>query len=144
MATYDESIRSITLDAHADLAVYTGVPGLPGSPQPNKGLQYRFVTVSGAHEVTICHHDSAYPIGVLQNKPQVAGAACTVAIRGVSLVEAGDTITAGQAIVVDAGDKVGRGVPIGTPSAGTVVVGIALGGAAVGQLVPVLLGRFGA
>jgi hypothetical protein len=144
MATYDESIRSITLDAHADLAVYTGVPGLAGSPQPNKGLQYRFVTISGAHQATICNHDSAYPIGVLQNKPQVEGAAATVAIRGISLVEAGDTITAGQAIVVAPGEKDGRAVPIGTTSAGAVVVGIAVGGAAVGQLVPVLLGRFGA
>jgi hypothetical protein len=143
MATYDESIRNITLDAAADLAVYTGVPGLAGSPQPNKGHQYCFVYVSGAHEVDLCHHDTAYPIGVMQNKPQVTGAAVTVAIRGVTLVEAGDTIDAGEAIVIDAGDT-GRGVPIGTASAGTVVVGIAVGSGAVGQLVPVLLGRFGA
>jgi len=143
MATYDESIRNITLDAAADLATYTGVPGLPGSANPNKGHQYCFVYVSGAHQADLCHHDTAYPIGVMQNKPQVTGAAATVAIRGISLVEAGDTITAGQAIVVDAGDT-GRGVPTGTTSAGAVVVGIAVGGAAVGQLVPVLLGRFGA
>jgi len=143
MATYDESIRTITLDAHADLAVWTSVPGQPGSTHPNWGHQYCFVFVSGAHEADLCHHDTAYPIGVLQNKPQVTGAACTVAIRGVSLCQAGDTITAGQAIVVDAGDT-GRAVPINTASAGTVVVGIAVGGAAVGQLVPVLLGRFGA
>jgi hypothetical protein len=143
MATYDESIRNITLDAASGLAVYTGVPGLVGSPQPNKGHQYCFVYVSGAHEVDLCSHDTAYPIGVMQNKPQVAGAAATVAIRGVTLVEAGDTIDAGEAIVIDAGDT-GRAVPIGTASAGVVVVGIAVGSGAVGQLVPVLLGRFGA
>jgi len=143
MATYDESIRSITLDADATLATYTGVPGLPGSANPNNGKQYRFVIVTGAHQCGLADHDSPYPIGVLQNKPQVTGAAATVAIRGVSLCEAGDTITAGQAIVVD--DSIqGTAVPVGTTGAGTVVVGIALGGAAVGQLVPVLLGRFGA
>jgi hypothetical protein len=143
MATYDESIRSITLDADATLAVYTGVPGQPGSPQPNKGYQYRFVYISGAHTCGLADNADAYPIGVLQNKPQVTGAAATVAIRGISLCEAGDTITAGQAIVVD--DTIpGTAVPIGTTGAGTVVVGIAVGGAAVGQLVPVLLGRFGA
>jgi hypothetical protein len=142
MATYDESIRNITLDAAAGLAVYTGVPGLVGSPQPNKGKQYCFVVVSGAHQVDLAKHDSAFPIGVLQNKPQVEGAACTVAIRGVSLVEAGDTIDAGEAIVVDG--ETGRGVPSGTAGAGSVVVGIAVGSGAVGQLVPVLLGRFGA
>ena len=143
MATYDESIRSITLDADSSLAGYTGVPGLPGSANPNWGNQYRFVKVTGAHACGLAVHDTAYPIGVLQNKPQVAGAAATVAIRGVSLVQAGDTVTAGQAIVLDAGET-GRGVPIGTTSAGTVVVGIAVGGAAAGQLFPCLLGRFGA
>lgn len=138
MAVYDESIRSITLDADTSLDVYTGVPGQPGSPQPNKGFQYRFVEVTGAHTCGLADETSTYPVGVLQNKPQTIGSACTVAIRGVSLVEAGDTIVAGNAIVVD--DTIpGTGVPSGTSGAGTVVVGIALGGAAVGQLVPVLL-----
>jgi hypothetical protein len=143
MATYDESIRSITLDADATLAGYTGVPGLVGSASPNNGKQYRFVKVSGAHQCGLADNTAAYPIGVLQNKPQVTGAAATVAIRGISLVEAGATITAGAAIVCD--DTIpGTGVPIGTAGAGTVVVGIAVGGAASGQLVPVLLGRYGA
>lgn len=142
MATYDESIRSITLDAAAGLAVYTGVPGQPGSPSPHKGNQYKFVYVSGAHQCDLADETTTYPIGVLQNKPQTTGSACTVAIRGVSLVEAGATITAGQAIVVD-DDLPGTGVPIGTTGAGTVVVGVAVGGGAVGQLVPVLLGNFG-
>lgn len=142
MATYDESIRSITLDADSSLALYTGVPGLPGSTNPNWGNQYRFVIVTGAHQCGIAKHDSGFPIGVLQNKPQVTGAAATVAIRGVSLVQAGGTITAGQAVVIDG--EAGLAVAAGTQGAGTVVVGIAVGGAATGQLVPVLLGRFGA
>lgn len=137
MATYDESIRSITLDADASLAEYTGVPGLPGSASPNSGNQYRFVKVTGAHQCGIADNTDALVIGVLQNKPQVTGAAATVAIRGISLVEAGDAINAGDAVAVDAD---GKGVAAG---GGDTVVGVAVGGAASGTLVPVLL-RLGA
>lgn len=136
MATYDESIRSITLDAAATLATYTGVPGLPGSASPNSGKQYRFVVVSGAHQCDIADNTDTLVIGVLQNKPQVTGAACTVAIRGVSLVQAGAIVSAGQAIVVDTD---GTGVPVGTGGAGSTVVGVAVGGAADGALFPCLL-----
>ena len=48
---YDEAIRSISLDADSSIAVYTGVPGLPGSADPNGGKQYRFVKVTGAGTV---------------------------------------------------------------------------------------------
>ena len=136
MATYDESIRSITLDADATLAGYTGVPGLPGSASPNGGKQYYFTVVSGAHQCGLADNTDTLIAGVLQNKPQVTGAAATVAIRGVSLVAAGATIAAGNAIVVDTD---GRGVPSGHAGAGSTVVGVAVGGAAAGQLVPVLL-----
>jgi hypothetical protein len=137
MATYDESIRSITLDAHDDLGDYTGVPGLPGSASPNKGHQYCFVKVSGAHQCNLATGASnEIVIGVLQNKPQMAGAAATVAIRGVSLVEAGGTIAAGEAIKVNGS---GNGVAATLPTDAALVVGVAVGGAAAGQLVPVLL-----
>lgn len=137
MATYDESIRSITLDADASLGHYTGVPGLAGSADPNKGHQYCFVKVTGAHQCGLADTTAnEIVIGVMQNKPQVTGAAATVALRGVSLVEAGGTITAGAAIKVD---SVGRGVAATLPTDAALVVGVAVGGAAVGQLVPVLL-----
>lgn len=137
MATYDESIRSITLDADASLATYTGVPGLPGSASPNSGNQYRFVKVTGAHQCGLASDEDSLVIGVVQNKPQVTGAAATVAIRGISLVQAGGAIDAGDAVAVDAD---GKGVSAGP---GSVVVGVAVGGAASGTLVPVLL-RLGA
>ena len=136
MATYEESIRSITLDADATLAVYTGVPGLPGSASPNSGNQYRFVKVTGAHQCCIADETTTAVIGVVQNKPQTTGSAATVAIRGISLVEAGGDINAGEEVVVDAN---GKGVASGTVGAGTTAVGVAVGGAAAGQLVPVLL-----
>ena len=137
MATYDESIRSITLDADASIATYTGVPGLPGSADPNKGKQYCFVKVTGAHQAGLATAAAnEIVVGVLQNKPQVTGAAATVALRGVSLVEAGGTITAGAAIKVNAS---GNGVAATLPADAALVVGVAVGGAASGQLCPVLL-----
>lgn len=141
MAAYDESIRSITLDADASLAEYTGVPGLPGSASPNNGNQYCFVKVTGAHQCGLADTTAnEIVIGVVQNKPQVTGAAATVAIRGISLVEAGGNISAGNAIKVNAS---GKGVAATLPADAALVVGVAVGGAASGQLVPVLL-RLGA
>ena len=48
---YEESLRSITLNADSSLGMYTGVPGQPGSPQPHGGKQYHFVKVTGVHQV---------------------------------------------------------------------------------------------
>ena len=131
MATYEESIRSITLEADASIGVYTGVPGLPGSASPNSGKQYRFVKITGAHTAGLAEAGD-FTIGVLQNKPQQVGGAATVAIRGVSLVEAGTSIEAGDYIGPDDNGK--ADVVLAADA-----VGVAVGGAAAGQLVPVLL-----
>jgi hypothetical protein len=110
---------------------------MTGSADPNKGKQYCFVKITGAHQAGLAVTTAnEIVIGVMQNKPQVTGAAATIALRGVSLVEAGGTVTAGAAIKVDTG---GRGVAATLPGDIALVVGVAVGGAAVGQLVPVLL-----
>lgn len=127
---YEESLRSISLNADESLAVYTGVPGAPGSPRPNYGRQFRFVTVTGANQVGLATDGDAQVIGVMQNKPQVTGQAATVSIHGVSMVMAGGEFDAGDQV---GPDDEGRAVAGGTS-------GIAL--AAAGQaeeLVPVLL-----
>jgi hypothetical protein len=132
--SYDESLKSITLNADASLAVYTGVPGLPGSPSPNYGLQYRFVKVTGAHQCGLCTASTDEAMGVMQSKPQVTGQAATVAIFGVSNVMAGATITAGQLVTAD---STGRAVSTSTAAD---VMGIALAAASgANVLVPVLL-----
>ena len=77
---FQEILHAITLEADASLGGYTGVPGLPGSAEPNGGNQYRFVKVTGA--VTVGLADATADevvVGVLQNKPQDAGHAATVA-----------------------------------------------------------------
>lgn len=131
--SYDESLKSISLNADASLAVLTGVPGQPGSAAPNTGNMYRFVKVTGVHTVGLATSGTDLIIGVMQNKPQVTGEAATVAIFGVSNVISGGIVAAGDEIQT-AND--GRAVK---QTAGQ-RVGIALGAAAAaGQLVPVLL-----
>ena len=137
---YEESLRSITLAADTSLDTVTGVPGTPGSAEPNGAFQYRFVKVTGAGIVGLATAPTTdYIIGVLQNKPQYVGSAATVAIRGVSLVVSGagsdsQAIAAGDPLSID---TTGRAVQWDT---GERLVGIALGAASIDAvLIPVLL-----
>lgn len=107
-----------------------------GTAPSIKGNQYRWVKVTGSHLVGLAtsSDDGALIIGVLQSKPQATNGAATIAIDGVSLVEAGATIAAGAAVKADA---LGRAT---TATVGSdVVSGFALAAASVGQLVPVKL-----
>jgi hypothetical protein len=129
---YEESLRSITLNADATLGIYTGVPGQPGSPDPHGGKQYHFVKVTGVHQVGLADATNVV-IGVMQNKPQGTGQAATVAIAGVSKVVSDVAITAGDKIQVSAD---GQAAKTGTGP----VVGIALSTTVnPGELVNVLL-----
>jgi hypothetical protein len=129
---YEESLRSITLNADSSLGIYTGVPGQPGSLDPNGGKQYHFVKVTGVHQVGLAAATGSV-VGVMQNKPQGAGQAATVAIAGVSKVVSDVPITAGASIQVSAD---GQAAITGTGP----VVGIALSTTAnAGELVNVLL-----
>lgn len=132
---YDEAIRNITLTADASLAGYTGVSGTPGAASPHFGkAQYRFVKITGAKQCgRATTGDTAKVVGVIQNKPQVAGEAGTVAIRGVSRVLAGGAFVPGDAIDVDVE---GRAVKAGAGNG----VGIAVEAATVAnELSSVLL-----
>lgn len=131
---YDEGLRSISLQADSSIATYTGVPGLPGSADPNGGKQYKFVKVTGARQAGLAVGASKeVVIGVLQNKPQVTGQAATVAIRGVSRVVAGGTVTAGDTVTV-AND--GEAV---TTTDNELVVGVAVTSGADQEIISVLL-----
>jgi hypothetical protein len=129
---YDESLRSITLKADATVGIYTGVPGVPGSANPNAGKQYHFVKVTGVGQVGL-GDASATPVGVLQNKPQGVGHAATVGFHGVTRVVSDVAITAGDLIKVSADGqaaKTGAGPTVGIALTTT---------AAAGDLVSVLL-----
>lgn len=133
---YEESLRSISLDADSSIGFYTGQPGQPGSTDPNYGKQFCFIKVTGAHQTGLATAAANELVaGVLQNKPQKAGEAATVGIRGVSLLMAGAAVTAGAGVKCDA---TSRGV---TATPGTdVSLAIALGSASgAGEVFPVLL-----
>ena len=132
---YEESLRSITLNADSSLAVYTGVPNQPGSASPNGGKQYHFVKVTGAHQVGIADGNDTTIIGVMQNKPQNTGNAATVAIRGVSKVVSDKAIAAGALVYCSA-----DGQATDSSAGGGSIVGVALSTTAnAGELVSVLL-----
>ena len=136
---YEEKIVAITLEADATLALYTGVPGQPGSADPNGGHQYKFVQITAASTVGLADATvTDAVIGVMQNKPQYTGSAATVAIAGVSKVEAGATIVGGNPISVKA-DGTAIVALTGKP-----VVGYALTGGADGEIISVLLSGPGA
>lgn len=135
---FEESLRSVSLLADSSIAGYTGPPGAPGSASPNNGKMYRFVKVTGTNTVGLCTAKASdRKVGVLQNKPQVTGAAATVAIRGISMVEsggAGTAVTAGGAVTCD-----NQGRAIGA-SGSDLVYGIALQpSSTTGELISVLL-----
>ena len=134
---YEEILKSITLDADSSLAVWTSVPGQPGSADPNGGKQYYFVKVTGSNTCGLADGDAnEIVVGVLQNKPQVTGAAATVAISGVSLVTAGGNVNAAAAVK---NDGTGKAVAATLPADAALVLGIALKSGASGELIPVLL-----
>lgn len=134
---YEEGLRSISLDADSSLAGYTGVPGTVGSAEPNTGkAQYRFVKLTGRHQVGLVTANTDLAVGVAQNKPQVDGMATTVAVAGVTNMIAGAAILAGAEIT---SDTTGRAVT--KPGTGSPLVhGVAVTAAAnAGELVSVLL-----
>lgn len=137
---YEESLRSITLEADATIGVYTGVPGtrdnIAGYTPNYVGFQYRFVKVTGDHTVGLANATDTNVVGVLQNKPQGPGHAATVGYHGVSKVQADGVVAAGAPVAASADGQ--ATATIG--AAGR--VGIALqSAAAAGELIAVLLER---
>lgn len=131
---YDETLRSVSLDGDASLAVYTGVPGQPGSAVPNGGKQYHFVKVTGSHTVGLADATSEPVIGVVQNKVQQAGQAATVAYLGISRVVADKALDAGDVCYCSA-DGQATDAAGGGPAVGIVIEGTA----AAGEIAAVLL-----
>lgn len=132
---YEETLRSITLLADASIGIFTGPPGLPGSLSPNSGKQFRWVKITGPELVGLCSTGATEnTIGVLQNKPQGVNDAAAVGFHGVSMVECGGTVTAGDSLKLDTSSRVVTGVH-GTDH----IVAVAVLGAQVGQLIPALI-----
>ena len=83
--SYEIDTLDITMKAAADLSSY----------------QYCFVKLTADNTVNVCG-DGEQALGVLQNKPTVAGQAARVRVMGASRIVAGETLAFG--------DKVGSGL----------------------------------
>lgn len=132
MASYEETLTNITLEADASIAVDTSPPVADGVNPA--GFQYRFVQVTGDHQCGLyTNANGEVIVGVLQSKPQVVGHEATVAVSGVSMVEAAGAIATGDTVTADANGLATTG-GTGSPA------GIAIRPAtAAGELIPVLL-----
>lgn len=114
---YENHLENITMVAGADLSA----------------LQYRFVTMASDGQIDPTGTGLGAD-GVLQNDPAAAGRAATVAISGVSKVEAGGAITKGANV---SSDSTGRAI---TATSGHRVLGVAQETVTTaGQILPVLL-----
>ena len=123
---YDESLRSVTLLADASVGIFTGVPGMPGSANPNAGKQYHFVQITGVGTVGLSTASSTANVGVLQNKPQGVNHAATVAFSGITRVVSDVAVTAGQSIKISADGQAavtGAGPTVGVAVSTTTTAG---------------------
>lgn len=137
MSSYEESLRTITLNADSTLAVATGAPGVPGSATGANaaGNQYRAVMVTGVRQGGLANAVTSPVVGILQNKPQHAGDAATIGVRGISKVKASTNVTAG-ALVYLAAD----GTASNSNANSALALGVALDSTTTaGSLIPVLL-----
>src|SRR4051812_40162842 len=108
---YEEQLKSVTLEADSSIGIFTGPPGAPGSLSPNSAKQFRWVKVTGAGQCGLCSAGATeHAIGVLQNKPQGVGDAAAVGYLGISMMECGGTVTAGDSLKLDTSSRVVTGV----------------------------------
>lgn len=116
---YEELLQSVSLDAASDLS----------------GSQYRFVIVTAEHTIGSPAASGDKVLGVLQNKPDgsVVNEAATVGVLGISKVEAGGAVSAGDEVTTDAN---GKAI---TAASGNNIAGVALAAGADTEVVPVLL-----
>lgn len=95
--------------------------------------QFCFVKVTADRTINVCAEGEA-AVGVLQDKPNVAGHPGCVMLDGVSKVTVGvNAITAGQNVKADA---LGKG---DVAASGDVINGVALTGGAAGTTIEVIL-----
>lgn len=112
-----DAYNTITLPANADLSSY----------------RYRLAKVNSSGYATYCTSTGERPVGVLINKPAAQGADASVQIGGVGIVEAGGSVTAGDALMTD---TVGRAI---TRTGSNVVIGVALTSGSSGERISVAL-----
>jgi hypothetical protein len=113
--SFEESLKCISVPASKDLSEF----------------QYRIMLMTTADTLVEADAATAVTIGVLQDKPDAAGRVGSVAISGISKVEAGGTVTVGDEVMAGT-----DGVAI-VATAGSYVSGIAMSSAVTGDIFPI-------
>lgn len=108
MATWGNQIKE-TMLAGADLS----------------SSQFTFVKMNTTNRTVVAAGNGEAAFGVLQNDP-ASGEAAAVCVHGRTLIEVGETLTAGDSVGIDAN---GKAV---TATSSDVIVGICIDGAATG------------
>jgi hypothetical protein len=118
---YKESQISVTLEAGADLSAN----------------QFHFVTVDADGQLSVST-DGAASVGVLLNDPSAAGRAAEVCIGGLTRVEAGGNITAGDPV---ASNATGEAIEAGSDD---IILGTALTDGDDGEVISIIFQPRGA
>jgi|SRR6056297_413009 len=118
---YKNSQTSVTLEAGADLSAN----------------QFHFVTMDSDGQLSVST-DGAASVGVLLNDPSAAGRAAEVCIGGMTRVEAGGTVAAGDFV---ASNSTGEAIEA---ASGDVILGTAVTGGADGEVISIIFQPRGA
>lgn len=117
------------------------VPGLLAGADLSTKQFYCVKMSSTDNQVALCDTQGQPFIGVLQNKPNASGEAAEVMALGISKVECGEALTAGQYWGTDAN---GAAVSIETTNTGAdlsdFAMGVVIEGAGSGELATVTVG----
>jgi hypothetical protein len=118
---YNNSQTSVTLEAGADLSTN----------------QFHFVKLDADGQLSVAT-DGFAAVGVLLNDPSAAGRAAEVCIGGLTRVEAGGNITAGDPV---ASNATGEAIEAGTDD---VILGVAVTGGVDGEVISIIFQPRGA
>lgn len=105
---YSDRLVRITYEADASVAVVVGVPGMPGSVEPNIGTQYRFVKMITTKKDTVGLATGAggeIIAGVTTTKAQQVGTGVAVAVAGRVPIQSGAALAIGTYVIPDSAGK---------------------------------------
>lgn len=109
------------------------VPGMQADADLSAKQFYCVKMSTSNNKVSLCTAQGEVVFGVLQNKPDADGVAAEVMALGVTKVEAGETLTAGDLWGTDANgaavkiERTNTGADLGDYAAGIVIEGAASG-----------------
>lgn len=103
---YSERLVRYSHVAGTSVVQYVGVPGFPGSVDPNIGSQYTIVKRGATKDVVeLATASTDVLLGVTTTKAQHANTAVAVAYSGTVPVQAGEPLDVGDVVTAGAGGK---------------------------------------